>query len=34
MRTLFDEAAIANRIDEMARQMADDLPKDFCWRLS
>jgi len=29
MRTLFDEAAIASRIDEMARQMADDLPKDF-----
>ena len=29
MRTLFDEAAIATRIDEMARQMADDLPKDF-----
>lgn len=29
MRTLFDEATIATRIDEMARQMADDLPKDF-----
>lgn len=29
MRTLFDETAIATRIDEMARQMADDLPKDF-----
>ena len=29
MRTLFDEASIAARIDEMARQMASDLPKDF-----
>ena len=29
MRTLYDEAAIAARIDEMAKQMADDLPKDF-----
>ncbi len=29
MRTLFDEAAIAKRIDEMAREMANDLPKDF-----
>ena len=29
MRTLFDEAAIAARIDEMAREMARDLPADF-----
>ncbi len=29
MRTLFDEAAIAARIDEMARGMANDLPEDF-----
>ncbi len=29
MRTLYDEAAIANRIDEMARQMREDLPADF-----
>lgn len=29
MRTLYDEAAIAARIDEMAKQMASDLPKDF-----
>ena len=29
MRTLFDETAIAERIDEMAREMANDLPKDF-----
>ncbi len=29
MRTLFDEAAIAERIDEIARQIANDLPNDF-----
>ncbi len=29
MRTLFDEAAIAARIDAMAKEMANDLPKDF-----
>ena len=29
MRTLYDEQAIAARIDEMAREMAKDLPKDF-----
>lgn len=29
MRTLFDEEAIASRIDELAQQMAADLPKDF-----
>ena len=29
MRTLYDEAAIANRIDEMAQEMAKDLPSDF-----
>ena len=29
MRTLFDENAIMTRIDEMARQMSDDLPSDF-----
>jgi hypoxanthine phosphoribosyltransferase len=29
MRTLFDENAIAVRIDEMARQMTEDLPADF-----
>ena len=29
MKTLFDEAAIAKRIDEMAAEMARDLPKDF-----
>lgn len=29
MRTLFDEQQIAARIDELAAQMADDLPKDF-----
>ena len=29
MRILFDEQTIAARIDEMAQQMARDLPKDF-----
>ncbi len=29
MRTLFDETAIAERIDQMARQMKKDLPTDF-----
>lgn len=29
MKTLFDETAIADRIDEMARQMASDLPREF-----
>ncbi len=29
MRTLYDETAIANRIDEMAQRMTDDLPADF-----
>lgn len=29
MRTLYDETAIADRIDEMAREMAKDLPKEF-----
>lgn len=29
MRTLFDENDINKRIDDMARQMASDLPKDF-----
>jgi len=29
MRTLYDEKAIAARVDEMARQMTSDLPKDF-----
>jgi len=29
MRVLYDEQAIAARIDEMARDMANDLPKDF-----
>ncbi|CAK9039294.1 Hypoxanthine-guanine phosphoribosyltransferase (HGPRT) (HGPRTase) [Durusdinium trenchii] len=29
MRILYDETAIANRIDEMAQAMANDLPKDF-----
>lgn len=29
MRTLFDEAAIAKRIDEMAAEIARDLPDDF-----
>lgn len=29
MRTLYDEEAIATRIDEMAREMAKDLPKEF-----
>lgn len=29
MRTLYTEEDIAKRVDEMARQMAEDLPKDF-----
>ncbi len=29
MRTLFDEAAIAARIDDLACEIANDLPKDF-----
>ncbi|MEM9619796.1 MAG: phosphoribosyltransferase family protein [Pseudomonadota bacterium] len=29
MRTLYDEAAIAKRVDEMARDMAADLPREF-----
>lgn len=29
MRTLYTEEQIANRIDEMAAQMARDLPRDF-----
>ncbi len=29
MRVLYDEKTIAARIDEMAREMANDLPKDF-----
>lgn len=29
MRTLYDENAIAKRIDEMAKEMANDLPRDF-----
>ncbi len=29
MRTLFDEADIAKRIDELAQEIASDLPKDF-----
>ncbi|GJL95835.1 MAG: hypoxanthine phosphoribosyltransferase [Hyphococcus sp.] len=29
MRTLFDETAIATRVDDMARQISNDLPKDF-----
>lgn len=29
MRTLYTEEEIAKRVDEMARQMAEDLPKDF-----
>ncbi|WDI33061.1 phosphoribosyltransferase family protein [Hyphococcus flavus] len=29
MRTLYTEQQIAERVDEMARQMAEDLPKDF-----
>lgn len=29
MRTLFDETAIATRIDEMAAEIARDLPKEF-----
>ncbi len=29
MRTLFSEEDIANRIDELAKEMAEDLPSDF-----
>lgn len=29
MRTLYDEAAIAKRVDDMARDMAADLPREF-----
>ena len=29
MRTLYDEAAVAARIDELAQEIASDLPKDF-----
>jgi hypoxanthine phosphoribosyltransferase len=29
MRTLYDEQAIAARIDELAKAMANDLPKEF-----
>ncbi|MBT8472207.1 MAG: hypoxanthine phosphoribosyltransferase [Marinicaulis sp.] len=29
MRTLFNEDAIAARIDELARQLSEDLPSDF-----
>lgn len=29
MRVLFDETAIADRIDALARRMVEDMPKDF-----
>ena len=29
MRTLYDEKAIERRVDEMAQEIAQDLPKDF-----
>ena len=29
MRTLYNEDQIAARVDEMARQIAEDFPKDF-----